>query len=174
MHPFGKSLVQGFVIGLALPVGSDFLHDDFRVFRADGGRRLFAGGQIAHRDVEEVAVEFRVQNAVTAYLGAGAAEKKLPVLHFHGHVSGDVHEGLGPAQNQRLTFGFLHGLGEIQGAFHVDDGRLTFKLGDEVEHTGMRVVVFVLLALLFVEDALFLRRMTFTGFGIEHFDGTHD
>ena len=105
-----------------------------------------AGGQIAHRDVEEVAVEFRVQNAVTAYLGAGAAEKKLPVLHFHGHVSGDVHEGLGPAQIQGLTFGFLHGLGEEQGAVRVDDGGHAVEGFQNVEKSLMLCAVGIVLA----------------------------
>ena len=124
---------------------------------------LLAGGQVAHGDVEEVAVEFRIQDAVTADLGTGAAEQQLTVFDFHGHVLGDVHERLGPAEHEGLPFGFLHGLGEVQGAFHVDDGGLSFKLGDEVEHAGMRVIVLVLFALLFVKDALFLRGMAFTG-----------
>ena len=161
------------MVGLALPVGGDFLHNDLGVFGSDLSGGLLTGGQVAHSDVEEVAVEFGVEDTVAAVLSGSAAEEELTVLNDHGDVLGDVHEGLGPAENEGLAFGFLHGLGEVQGALNVDVRSLTIELGDQFHHATMGVIVHVLFALLAVEDALFLRAMAFTGFGIEHFNCTH-
>ena len=92
-----KSLVQSFMVGAALPEGSDLFDHDLGVFGADGGRRLRTGGQVAHGDVKEVAVEFGIEDAVTAVMTTAAAEQELVVLHHDGDVLGDVHESLGPA-----------------------------------------------------------------------------
>ena len=161
------------MVGLALPVGGDFFHNDLGVFGSDLSGGLLTGGQVAHSDVKEVAVEFGVQDAVTAVLSGGAAEEELTVLNDDGDVLGDVHEGLGPAEHEGLAFGFLHGLGEVQGALNVDVRGLTIELGDQLHHAAVRVIVHVLLALLTVEDTLFLRAMAFTGFGVEHFNCAH-
>ena len=173
VDPFGEGVVQIFMVGLALPVGGDFFHNDLGVFGSDLSGGLLTGGQVAHSDVKEVAVEFGVQDAVTAVLSGSAAEEELTVLNDDGDVLGDVHEGLGPAEHEGLAFGFLHGLGEVQSALNVDVRSLTIELGDQFHHAAVRVIVHVLLALLTVEDTLFLRAMAFTGFGVEHFNCAH-
>ena len=161
------------MVGLALPVGGDFFHNDLGVFGSDLGGGLLTGGQVAHSDVEEVAVEFGVEDTVAAVLSGSAAEEELTVLNDHGDVLSDVHEGLGPAQHEGLAFGFLHGLSEVQSAFNVDVRGLTIELGDQFHHATVGVIVLVFLTLLTVEDALFLRAMAFTGFGVEHFNCAH-
>ena len=146
---------QGFVVGLALPVGGDLLDDALGILSGDGGRRGGAGGQVLHGHVQEVAVQFGVQDAVTA-VAAGAAQQQLVILHIHGDVPGDVHQGLGPAQHQGLPFGLLHGLGEVQGAFDVDTGLHAVETFQHAEHALMGGAEAVDLAFDLVEQALFL------------------
>ena len=158
----GKSLVQGFMIGAALPEGSDLLNHDLGVFGADGSRRLRTSGKVAHGDVEEVAVEFGIQDTVTAVMTAATAEEELIVLHHDGDVLGNVHQSLGPAENQRLAHGFRHGLGEVQGAFHVDSGLLAVETFQQLEHAlvGFAIDIFFTGDLVF--ETLLMRRFDFS------------
>ena len=158
----GQSAVQRFVVGTALPEGSDLFDHDLGVFGADGGRRLGTGGQVAHGDIEEVAVEFGIQDAVTTVMTAAAAEDELIVLHHDRDVLGDVHQSLGPAEHQRLTHGFGHGLGEVQGAFHVDGGFLAVETFEQLEHALVGFAIDVFLASELVFKALFMRGFDFS------------
>ena len=158
----GKSLVQSFVIGAALPERSDLLNHDLGVFGADGSRRLRAGWKVAHGDVEEVAVEFGVQDAVTAVMTTAAAEEELVVLHHDGDVLGNVHQSLGPAENQRLTHGFGHGLREVQSAFDVDSGLLAVETFQQLEHALVGFAIDVFFTGDVVFETLLMRRFDFS------------
>ena len=173
VHPFRKAVVQVFMIGLALPVGGDLFHDDLGVFHGDGGGGLLAGGQVAHGDVEEVAVQLRIEDAVAAELAAGAAEQELVFVDGDGDVLGDVHESLGPAKDEGLALGLGRGLGEVQGAFDVDDGGLPVKAPDHLEHALVGVFVLVFLAVALGEDAVFLRGMAGALFRVHVFGNAH-
>ena len=157
---------QSFVVGLALPVRSDLFDHALGVFSGDGGGRGGAGGQVFHGHVQEVAVQFGVQDAVTA-VAAGAAQQQLVVLHVHGDVLGDVHQSLGPAQHQGLAFGFLHGLGEVQGAFDVDAGLHAVEAFQHAEHALVGGAETVDLAFDLIEQALFLGGSAFAN-GLRH------
>ena len=167
MHFGGQGGVEGLVVGLALPVGCNFFNNALGVFGRDGGRRGFAGGQVAHRNIKKVAVQFGVQNAVTA-IATGAAKQQLVFLHIDGHVLRNVHEGLGPAQHQGLTVCFLHGLGEVQGAFDVDARLLAFKAFQQLENAGVGFTELVFPALDLVVQTLFLRGAAFASGGAHH------
>ena len=167
MYFGGQGGVEGLVVGLALPVGCNFFNNALGVFGRDGGRRGFAGGQIAHRNIKKVAVQFGVQNAVTA-IAASAAKQQLVFLHVHGHVFRNVHEGLGPAQHQGLTVRFLHGLGEVQCAFNVDARLLAFKAFQQLEHAGVGFAELVFPALDLVIQTLFLRGAAFASGGAHY------
>ena len=158
----GKSLVQSFVIGAALPERSDLLNHDLGVFGADGSRRLRAGGKVAHGDVEEVAVEFGVQDAVTSVMTTAAAEEELIVLHHDGDVLGNVHQSLGPAENQGLTHGFGHGLREEQSAFDVDSGLLAVETFQQLEHALVGFAIDVFFTGDVVFETLLMRRFDFS------------
>ena len=162
VHIFGKSGVQSFVERLALPVRGDLLNHAPGVLRIDGSRRSGTGGQVLDGDVKEVAIKFRVKDAITAAAGTGAAEKKHIVLNGDGDVLGDLAESLGPAEHERLSLGFLHGLGEVQCALNVDDGLLAIETLEHAEGTLMRFAETVNLAVYTVLDAQFLGRKTFT------------
>ena len=64
-----------------------------------------------------------------------------------------------------LTFGLLHGLGEVQGAFHVDAGLLAFKALQKGEHAGVGFAEAIFLAGDTVVEALFLRGNAITYVG---------
>jgi hypothetical protein len=155
VHVGGQGGVELFVKGLALPEGSDLLDDDLRVLGGDGRGGLGAGGEVAHRDVQEVAVQFRIENAVTA-VATGATQKQLVVLDIYGHVLGDVTEGLGPAQDKRLSLGLLHGLGEIQRPFDIDAGLLSVEAFEHLENTTVCLAKFILFAFHLVVKTLLL------------------
>ncbi|KAF5044587.1 hypothetical protein DSECCO2_490250 [anaerobic digester metagenome] len=156
VHFRGQGGVELLVEGLALPEGGDLLDDDHGVLGGDGRGRGRAVRQLLHRDVQEVAVQFGVEDAVAA-VAAGAAEQELVVLDIDGHVLGDVLHGLGPAQNQRLAFGLLHGLGEIEGSFYVNARLLPVESLQHLENTTVCFAKSVFLALDFVIKPLFLR-----------------
>ena len=163
----GQGGVEGLVVGLAFPVGGDFFNNALGVFGRDCGGRGFAGGQIAHRNIQKVAVQFGVQNAVTA-IAASAAKQQLVFLHVDGHVLRNMHKGLGPAQHQGLTVCFLHGLGEVQGAFDVDARLLTFKAFQQLENAGVGCAELVFPALDLVVQPLFLGGAAFASGGAHH------
>src|SRR5208283_919385 len=71
-------------------------------------------GKLLDRLIKEVTVEFGIQNAV-APCPAHASRQQLVLVDMHG----DVPQGLGPAQHQRLAFGLLERPREIQGTFNV-------------------------------------------------------
>jgi hypothetical protein len=66
VHFFGQGGVQLFVKGLALPERGDLFDHDACVLRGDGRRGCRAGGQFFDCDVQEVAVEFGIKDAVAA------------------------------------------------------------------------------------------------------------
>ena len=75
---------------------------------------------------------------------------------------------LGPAQHQRLAFGFPHGLGEVEGAFNIDAGLHAIEAFQHLENAFMRGAESVHLAVDFVEKALFLGGSAFAcGLGHE-------
>lgn len=83
---------------------------------------------------------------------------ELMVVDVHGHVLGDVHQRLGPAQGQGLAFGGLHGLGEVLGALHVDAGAGVVEALEDGEHAFVGCTVAVDLAFDLVLKALFMGR----------------
>ena len=169
VHILGKSGVQSFMERLALPVGSDLLNHAPGVLGIDGSRGSGTGGQVLYGDVKEVTIKFRVKDAITAAAGAGAAKKKHIVFNSDGDVLSDLAESLGPAEHERLAFGFLHGLGEVKGAFNVDDGLLAIKTLEHAEGALMRFAETVNLAVYTILDAEFLGRKTFTkSYGIHN------
>jgi len=163
----GQRGVERLVVGLALPVGGNLFNNAFGVFGRDCGGRGLASGQVAHRDIKKVSVQLGVQDAITA-VAACAAQQQLVILHVDGHVFRNVHEGLGPAQHQRLAVGFLHGLGEVQGALNVDARLLTFKTLQQLENAGVGFAELVFLALDLVVQTLFLRGAAFASGGAHH------
>ena len=62
----GQHLVEVLMVGLAFPVGGDFFHEDLHVGRIDLEGALFAVGKILHDFNVEVAVDFRIQDAVAS------------------------------------------------------------------------------------------------------------
>ena len=124
--------------------------------------RSFTAMPIVDKYVKEVTIKFRVKDAITAAAGAGAAKKKHIVFNSDGDVLSDLAESLGPAEHERLAFGFLHGLGEVKGAFNVDDGLLAIKTLEHAEGALMRFAETVNLAVYTILDAEFLGRKTFT------------
>lgn len=93
------------------------------VDRSEGA--LFAVGKILHDFNVEVAVDFRIQDAVASELPY-AAREKLVGRDVYGNLFSHILERLGPAQGQQLTFGLAHGFREVPGALdvHVGNGEL--------------------------------------------------
>ena len=121
----GQHLVEVLMVGLAFPVGGDFFHEDLHVGGIDLEGALFAVGKILHDFNVEVAVDFRIQDAVASELPY-AAREKLVGRDVYGNLFSHILERLGPAQGQQLTFGLAHGFREIPGALdvHVGNGEL--------------------------------------------------
>jgi hypothetical protein len=163
----GQSGVKGLMVGFALPVRRNFFNNALGVFRRDRGGRGLAGGQIAHGDIQKVAVQFGIQNTVTA-IATGAAKQQLVFLHVDGHVFRNVHEGLCPAQYQGLTVCLLHGLGEVQRAFNVDARLLALKALQQLENAGVGFTELVFPALDLVVQTLFLGGPAFASGGAHH------
>ena len=159
--------IKVLMIGLAFPVRRNFLNDALGVLGRDSGRGSPAGGQLAHGDVQKVAVQFGIENAVAA-VATGTAQQKLIFLHTDRNIFGDVHERLGPTQHQGLAFGFLHGLGEVQGAFNIDTRLLPVEAFQQFENAGVRFAEFVLFALDPIIETLFLGGPAFAGGHAHH------
>ena len=115
------------MVGLAFPVGSNLFHNNLDVFLRDLEGALVAMLQVGQHFAVKVAVDFRIQNAVTAKL-AHAASNKLVGGNVDGDFFGHVFQGLGPAQGQQFAFGFAHGFGEILGALNVHVGKAELVL----------------------------------------------
>ena len=79
----GQHLVEVLMVGLAFPVGGDFFHDDLLVGIGNLEGALRAMVQIAQHFAVEVAVDFRIQNAVTAELAHAAGFAVM------AHANGD-------------------------------------------------------------------------------------
>ena len=148
----GNDLVQMFMVGLAFPVGGDFFHDDLLVGIGNLEGALRAMVQIAQHFAVEVAVDFRIQNAVTAEL-AHAAGEKLIGGDVHRDLFGHVLQSLGPAQGQKLAFRGLHGFGEVLGALHVHMGNGELVAFENLVHALTAGAIDLL-----VDDAIFLGR----------------
>ena len=80
-----NDFVQMFMVGLAFPVGGDVFHNGFDIFPGDLERTLVTMFEAGQHFAVEVAVDFRVQNAVTAKL-PHAARKKLVRRDPHGDL----------------------------------------------------------------------------------------
>jgi hypothetical protein len=65
---------------------------------------------------------------------------------YTGHVLGDVHHGLGPAQDQRLALGLTHGLGEVLATFNVDHRSQSL---DPIQNLKGALMAFILTVFIF-------------------------
>ena len=106
---------------LPFPVGGDLVDHHPGVFGADVEGGLDPLGELLDGQIEEITVQFGIEDAVAA-LVSGTPDQQLVIVDMHGDVLGDVLQRLGPAQGQVLTLGLLHRLGEVFGALDIDFG----------------------------------------------------
>ena len=164
---FGHPLEQLVMVGLAVPVRADLVDDDVDVLIHDADGGILAGGEIVQNALVEIPVQFGIQNAVAAVVPAETSHNELGILNIDRHFLRDIHQRLRPAECQMLSLGFPHGLGEIPGALHVDDGRSAVKRFKHVDDAGLLGTERTGLALRGVLNPLLLRS-TATTTHIEH------
>ena len=127
--------------GFPFPVGGDLVDHHLGVFGGDVEGGLHPLGELLNGQIEEIPVQFGIENPVTS-LVPGSADQELMVVDVDGHVLGDVLQRLGPAQGQVLAFGLLHRVGEVFGALDIDLGAQHLETFHDAEDPFPTLFVF--------------------------------
>jgi len=116
------------------PERCDFLDDNPGIPVGNAKRRLGPLGKLLDGQIQKITVKLRIKDTVPA--GASdTTRKELSIINIDGDIFSNALHGLGPAQNQRLTFGLCHGLGEVFCPFDINPGLESLETVQDRKHS---------------------------------------
>lgn len=107
------------MIGLALPVWSHIFNNDAGIFRRYLERRLDTIRQLFNGKIQKIAVQLRIQDAVSPLL-ADSACNQLVVINIDRAIFCNMAHSFRPSEHQRLPLGRLHRFGKVLCTLNID------------------------------------------------------
>ena len=117
----GQGSIEMFVEGLALPVGGYFVQAETHVLVRNAEGVGSTQVDAAQNLLVEVAVQFRIEDAVAAKAASTAGNQGIRI-DIDSDLLCHILESLGPAQAEQLSFCLPHGFGEVEGTLHINAG----------------------------------------------------